>query len=68
MIVTNTTFSNMFAVINVITMELPIFMRYHHFKDIIHYNDVIADEKNLVIQKKFIKLSLIVKGVKLLFK
>ena len=27
LIVTNTTFSNMFAVINVITMELPIFMR-----------------------------------------
>jgi len=29
LIVTNTTFSNMFAVINVITMELPIFMREH---------------------------------------
>ena len=29
LIVTNTTFSNMFAVINVITMELPIFLREH---------------------------------------
>lgn len=61
LIITNMTFSNMFAVINVITMELPIFLR-EHFNGM-YRTDVYFITKQLAELPLFLLTPLIFVGI-----